>query len=112
MGVTMKKSNIGLIITFLIISAVNCLFGMKRRDETRGEGAPVEKAQAQEPTKLVGLISNGSDCFVNSAIQILYNIPQFREFLNSHRTDYVLDGDHGTFSIPLQIIQKIGRAHV
>jgi hypothetical protein len=109
MGVSMKKSNIGLIVTFLIISVVSCLFGMKREANGQGDGVPVEKAQRQEPAKqaskkLVGLINNGSDCFVNSAIQILYNIPQFQEFLNLHRTDYVLAGDNGPFSIPLQII--------
>jgi len=112
MGVFMKKSNIGLIVTFLIISAVSCLFGMKREANGQGDGVPVEKAQRQEPAKqaskkLVGLINNGSDCFVNSAIQILYNIPQFQEFLNLHRTDYVLAGDNGPFPIPLQIMHIV-----
>ncbi len=109
MGVFMKKSNIGLIITFLIISAVSCLFGMKREAVNPGDGVPAEKAQAQEPAKqvskkLVGLINNGADCFVNSAIQILYNIPEFHEFLNAHMTDYVLGGANESFSIPCQFI--------
>ncbi|MFH1254200.1 MAG: hypothetical protein V1646_02090 [bacterium] len=106
----MKKSNIGLIVTFLIISAVSCLFGMKREACGQGDGVPVKKAQRQEPAKqvpvtLVGLINNGSDCFVNSAIQVLYAIPAFWEFLNTHRQDYFLDGHHGPFSIPGQLIQ-------
>ncbi len=104
MGVAMKKLNIGLIIIFLIISAVNCLFGMKRQADGQGEGVPVEKAQSQESIKLVGLVNNGLDCFVNSAIQILYNMPEVHDFLNAHKADYVLDGDNGPYSIPYQLI--------
>ena len=103
MGFSMKKSNIVLIGTFLIISSMSCLFGMKRVAGGPADGAPA--ASAQKVNDPVGLINNGSDCFINSAIQILYNIPEFRDFLNLHRTDYVLEGDNGTFSIPWQFMQ-------
>lgn len=86
---------------------MSCLFGMKRVAEQKlVDGTPAASVQkVNVPVNPVGLINNGSDCFVNSAVQILYAIPEFWEFLNSHRTDYVLDGDHGPFSIPGQFMR-------
>ncbi len=106
----MEKSNISLIVTFLIISAVSSLHGMKRKAVNPGDGVPAEKTQAQDPAKqvskkLVGLINNGDGCFVNSAIQILYNIPEFHKFLETHIKYYVTDELNASFSIPYQFIK-------
>lgn len=69
----MKKSNIVLIGTFLIISVVSCLFGMKREAEQKlADGTPAAKVQnsedaqalpSQVPVKLFGLKNSGTDCF-------------------------------------------------
>lgn len=114
MGVFMKKSYVFL-FTIFVASLSLQLNAAKRPVEDKPEGLPDTKrarsgaaAVASDQGCVVGLnkglINTGTDCFLNSALQILF-LPQVRAFLDQNRGDYLDHNQAGEYSIPGKLIK-------
>jgi ubiquitin C-terminal hydrolase len=65
--------------------------------------SPIEKAPAPQPPRFVGLANQGATCYMNSILQTLFHLTEFRRVVYSMPTDDVMsDGRADSIALNLQ----------